>query len=274
MCPCPAWATRMRGWGDSRPWTRTWLPSLPCNPQDRTLSAGTRAGLSVGFIGGPPLQFQWRLNGVDLPGQTNATLTFEHRAARRWRRVFLGDQQRLGSRDQRRGHAPPWPSSRTFFGAGAPEAPSTTKPPRLHSTLQETCMPPAISPAPRISAAQPSSARAGRTSSWPSTTVRAPSNGSRRQAAPATTAPAAWPWTAPGPGVLVTGYFSGSANFGVTNFTSAGGLDIFLAQLDRFGNWVWASQAGGSHPRRGARRGGGRRRQRLHHRFLPRVGTL
>ena len=32
----------------------------------------------------------------------------------------------------------------------------------------------------------------------------------------------------------------------MTNLASAGQGDILLAQLDRFGNWQWASRAGGS----------------------------
>jgi hypothetical protein len=45
--------------------------------------------------------------------------------------------------------------------------------------------------------------------------------------------------------IFVTGYFTGNATFGTTQFTSAGGTDIFLAKFDPNGNWVWAKQAGG-----------------------------
>jgi hypothetical protein len=44
----------------------------------------------------------------------------------------------------------------------------------------------------------------------------------------------------------VAGSFTGTATFGVTEFTSNGGTDIFVAKLDSNGNWLWASQAGGS----------------------------
>jgi len=44
----------------------------------------------------------------------------------------------------------------------------------------------------------------------------------------------------------VTGDFRGSATFGTTTLTSSGDYDIFVAQLDSFGNWLWANQAGGT----------------------------
>jgi len=44
----------------------------------------------------------------------------------------------------------------------------------------------------------------------------------------------------------VTGYFSGSVTFGTTTLTSSGYEDIFVAKLDRNGNWLWAKKAGGT----------------------------
>ncbi|MEN6446019.1 MAG: SBBP repeat-containing protein [Candidatus Cloacimonas sp.] len=45
----------------------------------------------------------------------------------------------------------------------------------------------------------------------------------------------------------VTGNFEGSAIIGTTNLTSNGWApDIFVAKLDRNGNWLWAKQAGGT----------------------------
>jgi len=44
----------------------------------------------------------------------------------------------------------------------------------------------------------------------------------------------------------VTGNFTGSATFGTTTLTSSGDYDIFVAQLDSFGNWLWAKKAGGT----------------------------
>jgi hypothetical protein len=45
---------------------------------------------------------------------------------------------------------------------------------------------------------------------------------------------------------IITGYFKGTATFGVTNLKSAGSLDIFVAKLDKDGAWQWAVSAGGS----------------------------
>jgi hypothetical protein len=46
--------------------------------------------------------------------------------------------------------------------------------------------------------------------------------------------------------IFLTGYFSNSLCFGSTTLTSIGYWDIFVAKIDANGNWVWASQAGGS----------------------------
>jgi len=44
----------------------------------------------------------------------------------------------------------------------------------------------------------------------------------------------------------VTGSFYGTVTFGTYSLTSSGGTDIFVARLDADGNWLWATQAGGS----------------------------
>ncbi|MBW6513256.1 MAG: Ig-like domain-containing protein [Candidatus Syntrophosphaera sp.] len=46
--------------------------------------------------------------------------------------------------------------------------------------------------------------------------------------------------------VYYTGNFRGTASFGTTNLISSGSTDVFTAKLDSAGNWLWASQAGGS----------------------------
>jgi putative cell wall-binding protein len=44
---------------------------------------------------------------------------------------------------------------------------------------------------------------------------------------------------------IVTGNFFGSAAFGGTTLTSAGGLDVFVAKTNPNGTWAWATSAGG-----------------------------
>jgi hypothetical protein len=44
----------------------------------------------------------------------------------------------------------------------------------------------------------------------------------------------------------VTGSFRSMAAFGAYSFTSSGNSDIFVAKMDADGNWLWATQAGGS----------------------------
>lgn len=50
----------------------------------------------------------------------------------------------------------------------------------------------------------------------------------------------------------MTGYFSDSADFGSNSYTSSGGLDVFIAQLDTNGSWLWVKTAGGTSLDQGA----------------------
>jgi len=45
----------------------------------------------------------------------------------------------------------------------------------------------------------------------------------------------------------VTGNFSDTASFGSYSLTSSGDHDIFLSKMDDNGNWLWATQAGGTY---------------------------
>lgn len=44
----------------------------------------------------------------------------------------------------------------------------------------------------------------------------------------------------------VTGWFSGTGNFGESTLISSGGNDVFVAKIDKYGNWLWVKQAGGT----------------------------
>jgi hypothetical protein len=44
---------------------------------------------------------------------------------------------------------------------------------------------------------------------------------------------------------IVTGFFHGTASFGTTPITSAGGSDAFIAKIDANGTWQWVTRAGG-----------------------------
>jgi hypothetical protein len=44
----------------------------------------------------------------------------------------------------------------------------------------------------------------------------------------------------------ITGRFEGTAEFGATTLTSAGGVDIYVAKVDSGGNFLWAKRAGGT----------------------------
>ena len=49
----------------------------------------------------------------------------------------------------------------------------------------------------------------------------------------------------------VTGLFTDTATFGSYSLTSNGSYDIFVANMDDSGNWLWATQAGGTYYDRG-----------------------
>jgi hypothetical protein len=49
----------------------------------------------------------------------------------------------------------------------------------------------------------------------------------------------------------ITGDFEGTASFGTTTLVSQGNADVFVAQLDTNGNWLWAKSGGGSSIERG-----------------------
>ena len=51
-------------------------PSITFPPQSQSIAAGASLTLSVLATGDPPLRYQWRKEGVDLRGATNASLAF------------------------------------------------------------------------------------------------------------------------------------------------------------------------------------------------------
>jgi hypothetical protein len=50
-------------------------PAITTHPSSRTVSAGSPATFSVRASGTPPLRYQWRRNGVDIPGATASDYT-------------------------------------------------------------------------------------------------------------------------------------------------------------------------------------------------------
>lgn len=51
------------------------LPAITTQPTDQTVNVGESLTLSVTATGDPPLAYQWRKAGVDLPGATNSSYT-------------------------------------------------------------------------------------------------------------------------------------------------------------------------------------------------------
>jgi hypothetical protein len=53
-------------------------PIITQQPQSQTVNAGTNVIFSVSASGGGAISYQWKFNGADLPGATNATLTLNN----------------------------------------------------------------------------------------------------------------------------------------------------------------------------------------------------
>src|SRR5262245_44261407 len=50
-------------------------PAITQQPANRMPYVGSTTNFSVIATGSPPPTYQWRFNGTDLPGKTNATLS-------------------------------------------------------------------------------------------------------------------------------------------------------------------------------------------------------
>jgi len=57
-------------------------PQILVQPQNTAISLGADATLSVVATGGEPLQYQWKLNGTEVPGATNAVLLLRNITSR------------------------------------------------------------------------------------------------------------------------------------------------------------------------------------------------
>jgi parallel beta-helix repeat protein len=65
----------IRTWSESSQSRPAVPPGIITEPLSAKLMAGSLLTLSVSALGPPPLSYQWRLNGTNLPGATNATYT-------------------------------------------------------------------------------------------------------------------------------------------------------------------------------------------------------
>ena len=57
------------------------LPAIVLSPQTQSIVVGANVTLAVVAGGGEPLAYQWRWNGADLPGATNAILALNNVSA-------------------------------------------------------------------------------------------------------------------------------------------------------------------------------------------------
>ncbi|MBI3853087.1 MAG: cadherin-like domain-containing protein [Verrucomicrobia bacterium] len=57
-------------------WAGKVPPTIVTNPANQVVVLGGTVAFSVSAVGSAPLSYQWRKDGVNLPGETNSTLTF------------------------------------------------------------------------------------------------------------------------------------------------------------------------------------------------------
>lgn len=220
-------------------------PAITLQPASQTFGAGAFAALSVGFVGGPPLTFQWRLNGAELPGETNAVLTFGAVRPAQGGDYSLVISNASGAVTSAVAAVtvavePDYLWSRRAGGASNDEAAAVATDASgnvyaagyFSGTADFSGTPLVSHGGEDIFVAKYDKtgallwvSQAGGTGNDRATGLALDSGGTR---------------------VLIAGSFGGSVDFGVTNLTSAGNSDILLAQLNPLGNWVWASQAGGT----------------------------
>ena len=72
-------------------------PTITTQPISQTVAAGARVSLDVVATGTAPLTYQWRTNGVDWPGRTNATITVANFSAVDQRRYEVRVSNTAGS---------------------------------------------------------------------------------------------------------------------------------------------------------------------------------
>ena len=75
------------------------LPEISNHPAGVSILQGTGTTLSSAATG-KFLTYQWQKNGVDLSGETNATLVLTDCQRRERRQLHRGREQRLGKRHQ------------------------------------------------------------------------------------------------------------------------------------------------------------------------------
>ena len=243
-------------------------PSITVQPADQTNQAGDSVSFSVESDGSTPLYYQWRLNGVALPGAIASTLTLDAVTVANAGNYSVIVSNAAGVAVSSNAvlvvHSAPvvvTPPAARIVNATAPvsftvgvlgDAPFT-----YQWRFNGTNIAGATAATFSIAAAAPSH------EGLYSVAVSNSLGGVFSPAARLTVLPVSVvvPWAAGsgGPGAdvgnaiavdpagnsYVAGYFTGTATFGTNTLTSAGNTDIFLARYNSSGQLVWVRRAGG-----------------------------
>jgi M6 family metalloprotease-like protein len=244
-------------------------PFITAQPTNFTVLAGGTATFSVSAGGTPPLSFEWRFNGTNLPGATSATLTVPNAQVGNQGNYSVLVGNPYGSVTSSNAvltvNSPPvitqQPRSRVatvaspvgFTVGAAGNAPFT-----YQWRFNGAAIPGATNSAHAIPGVV--SAHAGIYSVLVTNAFGSAASGN----AALTVIPARVlsPWGAAAGGVgadaanavavdgagnaFVAGYFTGTATFGTNELVSAGARDGFLAKFDPAGRLLWVRRMGGA----------------------------
>ena len=243
-------------------------PVIVTHPLDLTVAAGEQAGFSVAVTGSAPFRYQWRLNGVPLPGATNSLLTllntqFPQEGA--YSVSVSNDVSAVVSSNALLVvNSPPFltaqPGPRTVsagravtFSAGVFGSPVLAYQWRLNGTN----LPAATAASLTLAAAQVGDR--GFYSLVVTNAFGSVTSAPAFLAVHPVAVAVGWADRAGGPGTdvgnacaadtngnfYVAGAFTGTAAFGTNALTSAGQTDLFLAKYNNAGALLWARRAGG-----------------------------
>ncbi|MBI4661812.1 MAG: SBBP repeat-containing protein [Verrucomicrobia bacterium] len=223
-------------------------PTITIQPQSQAVKAGASVSFSVTAAGTPPLSFQWRQNGENLPGATNSTLIINSAQAMHAGTYAVAVSNSAGSVTSSNAVLTVTP--------GVLEAPSFRFLERIGGTGGDSARGIAADAAGNyyVTGFFADTMVAG------DTTFRSSGGEDMLLLKYNSAGSLLWARKAGGTGndeglgiavdasgnCYVTGFFTSTAAFGDSTLTGAGGAEIFVAKYDTAGTLLWARKAGGS----------------------------
>jgi uncharacterized protein YfaP (DUF2135 family) len=243
-------------------------PVIATHPLDLTVAAGESASFSVAVTGSAPFHYQWRLNGVPVPGATNSLLTLFNAQFPQEGTYSVSVSNDVSAVVSSNAllvvNSPPFltaqPVARTVsagravtFNAGVQGSPVLAYQWRFNGTN----LPGATAASLSLAAAQVGDR--GFYSLVITNAFGSVTSAPAFLAVHPVAVTVGWSGQAGGPGTdvgnacaadangnfYVAGAFTGTATFGTNTLVSAGQTDVFIAKYNNAGALLWARRAGG-----------------------------